>query len=171
MTQAELDALMAGDVDLEEIPEKEAKLNEIQDKADSHEHKHYNDTELVSQLGEVTSESEEKGIEVFNKLDEVLEKLDLAEKEGENTAEHINDIRNTVFEIMSIMQYQDIHRQKIERVINTMRSISQIMSSSLDSVSGTFAPSAKHIPGDKDTEDLVDDDELARLVAEMGNNN
>ena len=71
---------------------------------------------------------------------------------------------------MSIMQYQDIHRQKIERVINTMRSISQLMSHTLDSVSPqSFAPSAKHISGDDDTSDLVDDAELEALIAQMGN--
>ena len=170
MTQDELDALMAGDVDLDALDEDAKEMEKQEDKRDGHEHKHYDDNILVSQLGEVTTESEVKATEIFDKLDLVLAKLDELEKSPEKLGEIANETRNIVFETMSIMQYQDIHRQKIERVINTMRSISQLMSSTLDSVSPqSFAPSAKHISGDGDTSDLVDDSELEALIAEMGN--
>lgn len=169
MTQTELDALMAGDINLEEIAQKEEDINKKDDVKDGHQHKHYHDGELVSQLGEVTAESEQKGLEVFDNLDKVLAKLDTLEGDKENADEHINAIRDIVFETMSVMQYQDIHRQKIERVINTMRTISRVMNNTLDSVDNTFAPSAKHIAGDSDTTDLVDDDELEKLIAQMGN--
>ena len=52
------------------------------------------------------------------------------------------------------MQAQDAHRQKIERVVNN-----------LDPENGKYADSAKHISGDKNDSDLVDDDELAALIA------
>ena len=169
MTQDELDALMAGDVDLESLGEDVKEMEKKEDKKDGHPHKHYNDNHLVSELGEVTQESELKATEIFDKLDAVLIKLEDLEKSPEKSADIISDTKNVIFEIMSIMQYQDIHRQKIERVINTMRSISQLMSHTLDSVSPqSFAPSAKHISGDNDTTDLVGDDELEALIAQMG---
>jgi hypothetical protein len=68
---------------------------------------------------------------------------------------------------MSMMQYQDIHRQKIERVINTMVNISTMMNNTLQDVVN-IAPSAKHI--DDEDGDSVSDDELAELIAKMGNN-
>lgn len=170
MTQDELDALMAGEVDLDSLEEDVKKMEKKEDKKDGHPHKHHDDTHLVSQLGEVTAESEVKATEIFDKLDAVLAKLDEIDKSPENVAQLTNQTRDIIFETMSIMQYQDIHRQKIERVINTMRSISQLMSHTLDSVSPqSFAPSAKHINGDHDTSDLVDDDELEALIAQMAN--
>jgi len=170
MTQDELDALMAGDVDLDSLEHDVKEMEKKEDKKDGHDHKHYDDNHLVSQLGEVTQESEVKATEIFDKLDGVLMKLEEIEKNPENAAALAADSKNVIFEIMSIMQYQDIHRQKIERVINTMRSISQLMSHTLDSVSPkSFAPSAKHISGDNDTSDLVGDSELEALIAEMGN--
>ena len=170
MTQDELDALMAGDVDLETLGDDVKKMEEKEDKIDGHPHKHFDDSHIVAELGEVTADSEVKATEIFDKLDAVLIKLEEMEKLPEKSDEIITDIKNVIFETMSIMQYQDIHRQKIERVMNTMRSISQLMSHTLDSVAPQkFAPSAKHISGDSDTSDLVDDDELAALVAQMGN--
>ena len=72
MTQEELDALMAGDLDLEHIEEdkKEYKANE--DAQDGHTHKDLDDTDLVAELGSVTKYSEQKASEVFDKLDQVL---------------------------------------------------------------------------------------------------
>lgn len=170
MTQDELDALMAGDVDLESLEDDVKEMEKKEDKKDGHDHKHYDDNHLVAQLGDVTAESELKATQIFDKLDSVLVKVDELEKSPDTLNIAVNDIRNEIFEIMSIMQYQDIHRQKIERVINTMRSISQLMSHTLNSVSPqSYAPSAKHISGDSDTSDLVDDAELEALIAQMAN--
>ena len=96
-----------------------------------------------------------------------MEKLDGLEgflDDKANSVTVISDIRNLIFETMSIMQYQDIHRQKIERVINTMSAISVLMNDTLDSVR-TFTPSAKHIAGDKNTEDVVGNDDIDALIA------
>lgn len=54
------------------------------------------------------------------------------------------------------MQSQDANRQRIERIIND-----------LDPKNKEFADSAKHITGDKN-DDVVDEDELAALIASMG---
>jgi len=161
MTQEELDALMAGDIDETNNEPETVELN--------------SDEHLVTELHDVTKDSEVKATEIMDKLDMVLNEADAAEKcikedETEKALILINDIRNTIFDAMSIMQYQDIHRQKIERVMNTMRTISDIMNNTLSSIDGkskSFAPSAKHIAGDDN--ETMDDDELQALIAQMGN--
>lgn len=179
MTQEELDALMSSG-DLGHILEEEAQIkdkiiSEFEKKTevfDGHAHKHFQDEHLVTQLDEVTQESEQKAIEIFDKLEVVLNELDTLEAlvtNNDGAIAKVGDIRNFIFEVMSIMQYQDIHRQKIERVINTMTAISNMMSSALDSVR-TYTPSAKHIAGDKDTDDLASDDDIAALIASMQKN-
>ncbi len=72
--------------------------------------------------------------------------------------------------IMDIMQYQDIHRQKIERVINVMRALSKYMNSLFESSVDDSArvTSAKHIAGDADTADVVSEDEIEALLASFG---
>jgi len=71
---------------------------------------------------------------------------------------------------MDIMQYQDIHRQKIERVINVMRALSGYMNSLFE---GKIADekrvsSAVHIQGDTSTEDVVDEEDIEALIAAFG---
>jgi hypothetical protein len=71
--------------------------------------------------------------------------------------------------IMDKMQYQDIHRQKIERVINVMRQLSiymnHLFSSSVDD--SKRVSSAKHIEGDE-RDDLVQEDDIEALIASFG---
>ncbi len=70
---------------------------------------------------------------------------------------------------MDKMQYQDIHRQKIERVINVMRSLSKYMSSLFEGKieDEKRVSSATHIQGDT-TEDVVDEDDIEALIAAFG---
>ena len=70
---------------------------------------------------------------------------------------------------MDIMQYQDIYRQKIERVVNVTRALSRYLSSIFDTdieddkrVSG-----ATHIEGDT-TSDAINDDEIEKLISSLG---
>lgn len=151
MTQEELDALMAGDLVNAHIDEKE-------------ETSHHND--MAEQLGSVTKESEVKATEIFDKLESILEITSNIKESSEDKEGQIVAIENIVMDIMSTMQYQDIHRQKIERVINNMRSISKLMNQTLNIVDEDIAPSAKHIAGDN-TSDLVSDEELEALIASM----
>jgi len=151
MTQEELDALIAGDV-----------VNAHIDVSD--EDNHHND--MAEQLGSVTKESEVKATEIFDKLESILEITSSMKDCSKNQDAQIMEIENIVMDIMSTMQYQDIHRQKIERVINNMRSISKLMNQTLHIVDEDIAPSAKHIAGDN-TEDLVSDEELEALIASM----
>jgi len=116
------------------------------------------DLDVVTQLCEVIDATEKMSLEVMEHLDVVLEKLDQLE-ESKNLKNDIDSIKNNLFITLESMQSQDLNRQKIERVVNT-----------LDPDNGKFASSAKHIAGDKD-DDVVDDDELAALIASMGANN
>ena len=71
---------------------------------------------------------------------------------------------------MDIMQYQDIHRQKIERVINVMRALSRYMSALFEGSKddNSRVGSAVHIHGDTTTEDVVSNEDIEALIASLG---
>lgn len=77
---------------------------------------------------------------------------------------------DTIMNVMDIMQYQDIHRQKIERVINVMRALSTYMnhlfSGKIDD--SKRVASAVHLPGDSSTDDIVSSDDIEALLASFG---
>lgn len=78
--------------------------------------------------------------------------------------------QNEVMMAMDMMQYQDIHRQKIERVINVMRALSKYMNSLFEGRidDSKRVASATHIHGDTSTEDVVSEDEIEALIATLG---
>ena len=108
--------------------------------------------DVVSQLCEVIIESEQMTNEVMDHLDIILGKLDNL-TDSKDLQSEIDSIRNNVHITLESMQAQDIHRQKIERVVNN-----------LDPKNGKFANSAHHLQGD-DNSDLVSADELEALIA------
>jgi len=114
--------------------------------------------DIVSQLCEVIEESEKMSLDVMDHLDVILNKLSELEF-SKNLRKDIDGIKNNIDITLESMQAQDASRQKIERVVNE-----------LDPENGKFANSAKHLSGDKN-DDLVDDDELAALIASMGGGN
>jgi hypothetical protein len=77
---------------------------------------------------------------------------------------------DTIMNVMDIMQYQDIHRQKIERVINVMRALSTYMNhlfaGKIDD--SKRVTSAVHLPGDTGTEDVVNSEDIEALLASFG---
>ena len=79
------------------------------------------------------------------------------------------DISNTSLEAMDLMQYQDIHRQKIERVINVMRALSRYMSSLFEGKvdDAKRVSSAVHIQGDN-TENVMNEQDIEALIANFG---
>ena len=93
-------------------------------------------------------------------LEKINESIEVAQGIGDNS-----------IKIMDIMQYQDIYRQKIERVINVMRSLSSYMNHLFEGKvdDAKRVSSAKHIAGDN-TEDVVDNDDIEALIASFGNN-
>ncbi|MDD3325063.1 MAG: chemotaxis protein [Sulfurospirillaceae bacterium] len=72
--------------------------------------------------------------------------------------------------IMDMMQYQDIHRQKIERVINVMRALSKYMSALFEGTKDDLkrVGSAVHIHGDVSTEEVVSNEDIEVLIAALG---
>jgi len=113
---------------------------------------------IVEQLSEVIEESDKMTNDVMDHLDVVLLKLDEI-LESKDSLSIIDGIKNNIFITMESMQAQDANRQKIERVINH-----------IEPDNGKYAASAKHISGDNNS-DVVDDDELAALIASMGGGN
>ena len=77
---------------------------------------------------------------------------------------------DSMMSVMDIMQYQGIHRQKIERVINVMRSLSNYMNNILESRMNDRkrVSSAQHIAGDVHN-NLVSNDDIEALLTQFGN--
>ena len=230
MTQEELDALMAGDLDEETVTlEEESTAKEDQEEphaeiAEDKQEDHYraeasavwppppptNDHQVVNQLDDVTKDSEVKATEIFDKLENInnmtadiestvqeqktlieknidiferlstkfseIESFKTALEENKMMLEQSEAILNQaqsasdeVMMTMDVMQYQDIHRQKIERVINVMRALSGYMSSLFASnvEDEKRVGSAIHIDGDGEKE-VVNADDIEALIASFG---
>jgi hypothetical protein len=229
MTQEELDALMAGDMDLDEVASEEESVPEHED-AVSHEvsedkqEDHYrveagavwppppptNDHQVVNQLDDVTKASEIKATEIFDKLELInnitqniensmseqiaviesnidiferlaskfttiesfqhaLEENQKALSRAQEVVSEAQSASDEVMLTMDVMQYQDIHRQKIERVINVMRALSGYMNMLFHSnvEDSSRVGSAIHIEGDG-TEDVASADDIEALIASFG---
>ncbi len=230
MTQEELDALMNGDIDLEEGYDEEVfPPSDSEDagdiSADESEQPGYrvsalhswppppptDDNKMVHQLDDVTKESEQKASEIFDLIEEISNDLSDGEKrvktingvvqtnielfqtlctkfphveafqtqlsKNQEAAEGLDEILqmlqnggDTIMNVMDIMQYQDIHRQKIERVINVMRALSTYMNhlfaGKIDD--SKRVSSAVHLPGDSTTEEVVSSDDIEALLASFG---
>ncbi|WP_456451574.1 chemotaxis protein [Hydrogenimonas sp.] len=228
MTQEELDALMAGDLDLEalEAEEDSPAVEDVEAEVTSAEDVTLDDEaeeevitpppatkehRVVSQLDDVTRDSEEKASEIFDALDAVMNDIDgslsalermqaiaadyealfgtLQEKfphikkfrqAGEEaqelkaladeTTERLQSANDRILGAMDTMQYQDIHRQKIERVINIMRALSKYMSALFEGniEDEKRVKSARHIEGDTHTEEVISNDDIEALIAQFG---
>lgn len=74
-----------------------------------------------------------------------------------------------IMNVMDIMQYQDIHRQKIERVINVMRALSRYMNTLFEGKidDDKRVSSAQHIVGDTHN-DVASADDIEALLAQFG---
>jgi hypothetical protein len=100
-----------------------------------------------------------------------LEKNEEALNKANETIETLQNSGDAIINVMDIMQYQDIHRQKIERVINVMRALSNYMNSLFEGRidDDKRVSSAQHLPGD-DTEELASTDDIEALLAQFGSN-
>ncbi len=138
---------------------------------------------FVMEIGEEGSailSAFEKNIETFEKLAAKFPNIEIftvlldenrqAFEQAQKVLEQSRDAEDEIMMIMDIMQYQDIHRQKIERVINVMRALSKYMSSLFESKKDDAArvSSAVHIKGDSDTADIVSEDEIEALLESFG---
>jgi hypothetical protein len=224
MTQEELDALMNGDVDFDEVEEETEGAEEVVEEGDEPEPERYraaatqtmpppatDDHKMVHQLDDVTKESEEKATEIFDIIESISNDL----MDNEDTVHEITDVVTSnialfetlgskfpeieafksqleknrraledietidmllqnsgdkIMTVMDIMQYQDIHRQKIERVINIMRALSSYMNTLFEGGKDDRqrVASATHLPGDLTTEDVVSSDDIEALLESFG---
>lgn len=98
-----------------------------------------------------------------------LEKNEEAQNHANELLEALQVSGESIMNVMDIMQYQDIHRQKIERVINVMRALSKYMNTLFEGrVDDTKrTSSAKHIAGDTNNE-LASTDDIEALLAQFG---
>lgn len=98
-----------------------------------------------------------------------LEKNEQALRDTQEVLESLQVSGESIMNVMDIMQYQDIHRQKIERVINVMRALSNYMNTLFEGkvADEKRVSSAKHIAGDS-TGDLASADDIEALLAQFG---
>jgi len=228
MTQEELDALMNGGVDLDSLddeeveePKKDETENPQQDEGPLdiknsdgvYPPPATEDHQVVSQLDEVTKESEEKATEILDIMDEISnsmmdneeylnkvldflnnhkelfeklsskfphittfseekEKIDEMIELINHSLENSQNASDNIMMAMDIMQFQDIHRQKIERVINIMRELLKYMNRIFEGKidDSKRVSSARHIHGDS-TENVVEEDDLEALIAQFAGKN
>ena len=85
------------------------------------------------------------------------------------TIEVLQTSGDSIMSVMDIMQYQDIHRQKIERVINVMRALSKYMNTLFEGKidDEKRVSSAQHIVGDTHN-DVASTDDIEALLAQFG---
>lgn len=95
-----------------------------------------------------------------------LESCNDALHKMENIKGNAQSCADSSLQAMDIMQYQDIHRQKIERVVNVMRAVAKYLNSILDTEvdDNKRVSSAKHLSGDENN-DVVSTDDLEALIA------
>ncbi len=118
-------------------------------------------------------------IELFTKLSEKFPDVEAFKINLHKNIAAQDDI-NTVLEtmqmsgddlmnVMDIMQFQDIHRQKIERVINAMRALSRYMTTLFEGQidDDKRVSSAQHLHGDEHN-DVASEDDLEALLAQFG---
>lgn len=109
----------------------------------------------------------------FPKIEQFQKALDDNQSMKKRVEEMLNNSQMAEDEIMmamDIMQYQDIHRQKIERVINVMRALSKYMNALFEGKKDDDkrVGSAVHIHGDSTTEDVVTSEDIEALIATLG---
>jgi hypothetical protein len=109
--------------------------------------------------------------EKFPNVDLFSANLELA-KEVKNKPITIKSKLDTenmkLFEAMELMQFHDINRQKIERVMSVIKKLSDYLNGLFeDTRENQDSPVAKHIHGD--SSDTVTEDDLDALISEFGN--
>jgi hypothetical protein len=111
--------------------------------------------ELIAQLCEVIKESEINAQLIYDNaesLEQVINDLEITSHKKDKIVSKISDI-------FGLLQHQDLHRQKIERVVNFVCEKNDI-----DKTQYNIAPSAKNIDSSDET---LSDDELEVLIKQM----
>lgn len=114
--------------------------------------------ELIKELCDVIKESEINSVSIY----ENLEKIDNSLNELNIPSHELKKLKDTISQSFGVLQHQDLHRQKIERVVNYV-----CEKNNIDSSSYNIADSAKTISSDKNSEDTISEDELEALIKSM----
>ena len=110
--------------------------------------------ELIAQLCEVIKESEINAQLIY----ENAESIEKVINDSELPLHKKDKIIDKISDIFGLLQRQDLHRQKIERVVNFVCEKNDI-----DKSQYNLAPSAKNI----DSCDIMSNDELEALIKQM----
>ena len=116
---------------------------------------------IIKELNSSKTSAEEHSANVISNLDEIITLLD------DNATS--NTIKSLLFKIIDDMQYQDLNRQKIERVMNLLIEKNNICKETLQKANIKISPSAHHI--DHEDGECLSDEELALMIANMGQTN
>ena len=111
--------------------------------------------ELITELCEVIKETEIDSERIFDNTDEISKIIDNI-KIPIHKREKLKDLLSNIY---GLLQRQDLHRQKIERVVNFVCDKNDI-----DKAQYNLAPSAKNIDS---CEDTLSADELELLIKQM----
>jgi hypothetical protein len=103
----------------------------------------------------VIKESENNAELIYNNCEDI-QKLISNSNLSFNEKEKVS---NKLTEVFGFLQHQDLHRQKIERVVNYVCEKNDI-----DKSQYNLAPSAKNIDN---TDDNISEDELEALIKQM----
>ena len=155
--------------------ESEQKASEIFDIIENISNELMEKEENVNKLIEVVSSNLELFKTLSGKFPEVeafkthLTKNESALEDANTVLEMLQMSGDDIMNVMDIMQYQDIHRQKIERVINVMRALSKYMNTLFESRvdDESRVSSAQHIVGDTHNE-LASTDDIEALLEQFG---
>ncbi|MFC3847971.1 protein phosphatase CheZ [Helicobacter baculiformis] len=149
-------------------------------------------TQVFDQLDYISASSEniiktlkkikmplQKHLEIFETLAQSFPLINTFQTSLEETREILKGIdriqesaegcSDSAMQAMDIMQFQDIHRQKIERVINVMRALTQYMNSLFEGNidDSKRVSSASYIIGD-DNESAASESDIEALIAAFG---
>ena len=129
---------------------------------------------ILKQMEEFATKQRDLLTSLENKFPNIAvfkDNLELSQKTLESTQEfksRIDGENNKIFEAMEIMQYHDINRQKIERVMAVIKKLTNYLNGIFEDDSGKpEVQIAKHISGD--SAQTVSDDDLEALIGEFNN--
>ncbi len=97
-----------------------------------------------------------------------LSELNTVNENLKSLTNTLNEEDNQIFAAMELMQFNDINRQKIERVMAVIRKLSLYLNNLFEDDGDREIVVAKHIHGDH-SDDLIGED-LDKLINEFGNN-
>lgn len=155
--------------------ESEEKASEIFDIIENISNDLMDKEENLNNIAEILTSNNELFTTLSTKFPDVeafktqLEKNEDALIQINETTEILQNSGDSIMSVMDIMQYQDIHRQKIERVINVMRALSKYMNTLFEGKKDdeNRVPSAQHIAGDTHN-DVASTDDIEALLEQFG---